>query len=78
MLWRTQINKVLDAALSSGREAMTKGMNEGAEKVMEIVRKQEQNVLQEILGAALLKQRDGLASVEAEKFRRYCRSLPAG
>ncbi len=79
--WRkntpAQVNKVIDAALTAGREAMAKGMNEGTEKVMAILRKHEESVLKEIMGAALVKQKAELESAAA-KFRRYYLWMIAG
>ena len=79
--WRkntpAQVNKVIDASLTAGKEAMAKGMNEGAEKVMAILRKHEESVLKEIMGAALIRQKAELESAAA-KFRRYYLWMIAG
>ncbi len=77
--WRkntpAQVNKVIEATLSAGKEVMAKTMSEGAEKVMRIVREREQHLLHEIMEGALLKQRAELAAAaEAmeETFKRHC------
>ena len=83
--WRkntpTQVNKVLDAALTAGKEVMAKSMSEGAEKVMGIVREREQHLLHEIMEGALLKQKAELAAATAkfkEDFKRYYLWMLAG
>ncbi len=81
--WRkntpAQVNKVIEAALSAGKEVMAKTMSEGAEKVMSIVREREQHLLHEIMEGALEKQKAELvaaAETMAETFtRQYLRML---
>lgn len=72
--WRknatAQAEKILNVALAASREAMTKGMNEGTEKVFELVRGQIDAVLRE----ALSEQKTALA-LATEKFRLYSRSM---
>ena len=70
--WRkntpAQVNKVIDAALTAGKDVMAKSMSEGAEKVIGIVREREQHLLHEIMSGALEKQKAELA-VATEKFK---------
>jgi hypothetical protein len=72
--WRksatVQAEKILNAALDASREALAKGMNEGAEKVTGLVRGQ----VEDVLHAALVEQKAELA-LAAEKFRLYARSM---
>lgn len=72
--WRktatAQAEKVLNAALNASREAMTKSLNEGTEKVLELVRGHVEDVLRDALAA----QKADLASA-TEKFRLYTRSM---
>lgn len=75
--WRTnaaaQSEKVLNVALNAGREAMAKGMNEGSEKVLKLVRGHVEDVL-----------RDALAEQKAElqkatdEFKAYVKLLAKG
>ncbi len=76
--WRkntpAQVNKVIDAALTAGKDVMAKSMSEGAEKVMTIVREREQHLLHEIMNGALEKQKAELAAATetmAETFKRH-------
>ncbi len=81
--WRkntpAQVNKVIDAALTAGKDVMAKSMSESAEKVMTIVREREQHLLHEIMSGALEKQKAELAAATeamAEMFKRqYLRML---
>ena len=72
--WRksatAQAEKILNASLNACRETMAKGMNEGTEKVMALVRGHVEDVLLD----ALAKQKAELESA-AEKFRLYYRSM---
>ena len=77
--WRkntpAQVNKVIDAALTAGKDVMAKSMSEGAEKVMGIVREREQHLLHEIMEDALQKQKAELAAATEKfkkDFKRYC------
>ena len=83
--WRkntpAQVNKVIDAALTAGKDVMAKTMSEGAEKVMKIVREREQHLLHEIMSGALEKQKAELAAATEkfkEEFRRYYLWMLAG
>ncbi len=83
--WRkntpAQVNKVIDAALTAGKDVMAKSMSEGAEKVMTIVRERERHLLHEIMEGALQKQKaELLAATEKfkEEFKRYYLWMLAG
>lgn len=72
--WRTsateQSGKILNAGLTASREAMTKGMNEGTAKVMELVRGHVEDVLLD----ALREQKAAL-TLATDNFRLYSRSM---
>lgn len=72
--WRksatAQAEKVLNVALSASKEAMAKGMNEGTEKVFQVVHRQMGDVMRD----ALAEQKAALA-LATERFRLYSRLM---
>ena len=66
---KARAEKILTAALEAGREAMAKGMGEGAAKVAELFRQE--------MEATIVRQRGELV-LAAERFRRYSLWLLAG
>lgn len=68
--WRkdatARAEKILNAALGASKDAMAKGMSEGAEKVTELVRQE----TREVLRVALVEQEAGLKKA-TDEFKRY-------
>ena len=75
--WRREATKraevIVNASLAAGREAMAKGMREGAEKVLELVR---QDTRQD-LRAALAEHQAGMQKA-TDEFKRYVVYMLAG
>lgn len=75
--WRNDATKraeaMVNATLAAGREAMAKGMNEGAEKALELVRQD----TREDLRAALAAHEAGIAKA-TEEFKKYVNRLVIG
>lgn len=65
-----QAEKVINAALVASREAMAKGMNEGTEKVLELVRKDQRDAFQN----AMNEQKADLAKT-MDEFRQYIKAV---
>lgn len=65
-----QAEKIINAALAASREAMAKSMNEGAAKVLELVRKDQQDAFRN----AMNEQQADLART-VEEFRQYAKTV---
>lgn len=75
--WRKDATKrseaILNVALNASREAMAKGMNEGSEKVLELVRQETWDTLRVALG----EQREGMERA-VDEFKKYVQYLMVG
>ncbi len=75
--WRKDATKraevIINASLAAGREAMAKGMSEGAEKVLELMRRDTRNDLR----AALAGHQAGMQQA-TEEFKRYVAYMLGG